>query len=269
VRFRANSKDPVSKDRVMRRILPFVLLTLYLVAPSFSENTQQNGVTPSLQEMLLLSLSSEDYPVTPGDTYQLAYFTAGSAVTTFTVVTSDYTANLGVLGNIDAEGLTFIDLKKQIEQRILRAYPDSSPSITIVSNGQFSVFVKGEVKSAGFYTAWGLTRLSQVIEHFLTSYSSTREMMIISKSGQTKKYDLFKAIRFGDRDQDPYVHPGDTIVVSKRDRAIRLSGAVRRGGIYQPLANEGLKELIEYYGDGFTELADRSRPTTENDYGKQ
>ncbi len=280
----------------MRRIL-LVVLSIYLVSPTLSDNvwgdsstgsdtyktlsteiidfsvklpgsdisdekallSGSGGTNPGLQEMLLLSLSSEDYPVTPGDTYQLAYITAGSAVMTLTVVASDYTANLGVLGNIQAEGLTFLDLKKQVEQRILRAYPDSSPSVTIVSNGQFRVFIKGEVKSAGFYTAWGLTRLSQVIEHYLTPYSSTRDVRIISKNRQEKKFDLFKATRFGERDQDPYVHPGDTIVVSKRDRAIRLSGAVRRAGIYQPLADEGLKELIEEYGDGFTEIADRSR----------
>jgi len=281
----------------MNSILTFILLFLLLNNPGFSENKQgdsgnesdtykrlgteigdfsikipsldvSGGVattkisdisTPSMQEMLLLSLSAEDYPVTPGDTYQLTYITAGSPITTLTVVASDYTTNLGVLGNIDAEGLTFLDLKEQIEQKILRAYPDSSPSITIVSNGQFRVFIKGEVTNADYAKAWGLTLLSQVIEDYLTPYASIRDVMVISKSGQGKKFDLFKAIRFGERDQDPYVLPGDTVVVSKRDRAIRLSGAVRREGVYQPLANEELEELIEYYGDGFTEIADRSR----------
>ena len=230
------------------------------------ENLEENahtappGITvPNSQEMLLLSRSTEHYPVTPGDTYRLTYITAGMPVETTTVVASDYNANLGVLGTVNAEGLSFLDLKGQIEQRILRAYPDSSPSVTIVSIGQFQVFVKGEVQSAGYRTAWGLTRLSQVLANYLTPYSSTRDVMVISKNGQDAIYDLFKAKRFGEREQDPYVCPGDTIVVSQRDRAVRLRGAVKREGIYQPLPNEGLEELIELYGDGFKAIADPSR----------
>jgi len=214
---------------------------------------------PRSQEMLLLSRSTQDYPVTPGDVYRLTYITAGMPVETLTVVASDYSVNLGVLGTIDAADRTLLDLRTQIEQKTLRAYPESSPSITIVSIGQFQVYIKGEVQSAGYHTAWGLTRLSQVLADCLTPYSSTRDVRIISNNGQKTEYDLFQAKRFGERAQDPYVCPGDTIVVGERDRAIRLRGAVKREGIYQPLASEGMQELIETYGGGFKTTADPSR----------
>lgn len=283
--------------RLTRRTIAIIFLTLYTFLPCFPDSTQGEGAAgsnpyptlkteisdfsidqtgsvipaqrtqPALsptaaispEAMLLLSLSSRDYPVTPGDTYQFTYVTPESAVTAVTVVGSDYTVNLGVLGKVDAYGLSFPELKIEIEQRISGAYPDSSPSVTIVSNGRFRVFVKGEVNSAGCYTAWGLTRLSRVVEPFLTPYSSKRDVLISSPNGQSETFDLFSAIRFGEWDQDPYVRPGDTVIVNKRDRAVRLTGAVKREGIYQLRRGEGLQELIEYYGDGFTELADPSR----------
>jgi polysaccharide export outer membrane protein len=282
---------------VRMRIAFLLLFLLVLLAPAFTQDTLADGIlgfgtyisqssdlgdldfniknpgnpgdhaseaptgatAPGAQEMLLLSRSTQDYPVTPGDVYQLTYITAGMPVETTTVVASDFSVHLGVLGTIDAAGLSFLDLRTQIEQKTLRAYPDSSPSITIVSIGQFQVYIKGEVQSAGFHTAWGLTRLSQVLADYLTPYSSTRDVRIISINGQETQYDLFQAKRFGERDQDPYVCPDDTIDVSERDRAIRLRGAVKREGIYQPLASEGLQELIEVYGGGFRLVADASR----------
>lgn len=131
--------------------------------------------------------------------------------------------------------------------------------MTIVSNGLFQVRVEGEVVQAGYSTAWGLTRLSQVFGNYLTPYSSIRDVKVVSNTGIERHLDLFRALRFGEKEQDPYLRPGETVIIGKRDRSIQLLGEVRRPGIYQPLPNEGLKELIEYYGDGFTVLADRYR----------
>jgi protein involved in polysaccharide export with SLBB domain len=55
------------------------------------------------------------------------------------------------------------------------------------------------------------------------------------------------------------VRPGDTIILEKYDRQVTIEGEVRRPGTYQLLEGEGLKELIEQYGDGYTEVADRNR----------
>jgi len=237
-----------------------------MVAPSGAQ-TQEAAARSLLpadpREMLLLSLSAEDYPVTPGDVYKLMYLTADTPVSLDVVVESDLKVNLGFFGKILARGLTFLELKQQIEQRVLRSYPKASPSVTIASNGVFQVHVQGEVVEAGEASAWALTRLSQIIGSYLTPYSSTRDVAVISASGAERRYDLFRALRFGEMQQDPYVSPGDVVVISKRDRSISLAGQAKRPGTYQPLAGEGLYELIEYYGDGFTVEADRSRVRVE------
>lgn len=83
--------------------------------------------------------------------------------------------------------------------------------------------------------------------------------MITSESGVAKSYDLFKASRFGDMTQDPYVRPGDTIRINRMSRKVTIAGAVERPGTYELLDGENLKQLIEYYGNGLQELADPSR----------
>lgn len=254
----------------MKRFPIYFLIFLLLIQISFSEESSaqvdesispESGLLPLLSDrnMLLLSMSAEDYPVTPGDIYKLSYLTANAPVSHEVIVESDFTINLNVFGKTKAENISFTDFKKIVEYRVTQAYPDSTPSITILSNGRFQVYMKGEVQKADYITAWGLTRLSQVIDGRLTPYSSIRDMEITSREGAGRKYDLFMAQRFGEKEQDPYIKPGDTIVVSKREREVEITGEVRRPEKYQLLPAEGLKDLIEFYGDGFTVLANKSR----------
>jgi protein involved in polysaccharide export with SLBB domain len=115
--------------------------------------------------------------------------------------------------------------------------------------------VKGPVEA----TAWALTRLSSALGTSPTDYASFRDIRIRAAGGQIRTYDLFKARRLGDLSQDPYLRPGDTIILSRAPRQVTLEGAVERPGHYQLLPVEELQELVENYGSGFTTAADRSR----------
>jgi polysaccharide export outer membrane protein len=174
-------------------------------------------------------------------------------------VESDYTLNLKTLGKINAENMTFAALKPIVEKRIAEAYPRSMPSLNIISVGVFQILIRGEIVQTKFVAAWGLSRLSTVVQDQLSPYSSLRELGIISRDGTLRKYDLFRALHFGIVEEDPYVLPGDTIIVQRRDREVELRGEVFRPGKYQLLKEHGLKELIGVYGRGTTNRADTSR----------
>ena len=126
----------------------------------------------------------------------------------------------------------------------------------VIPFGNFEVFLTGEVTKSTWIAADVLTRLSDVVENRLTDYSSIRDIGITSTAGDKKTYDLFLAQRFGDKQQDPYVRPGDTIEVQRVRRRVEISGEVERTGIYQLLNGEELKKLIEFYGGGLTKLSD-------------
>lgn len=206
-----------------------------------------------------IAISNPDYRVTPGDIYGLAFVVGSNTLEYKIVVDPTYKIRVANLAVLDGSGKTFLTLKKQVEEIVSKNYPMSGVQFSLVTPAVFSVIVKGEVTSTYEYSAWALTRLSSVLGSHLTAYSSQRNITVTSSAGTVKNYDLYKAFRFGDMSQNPYLRPGDVITINKFDRKVSISGAVKRGGSYELKDGENLIQLIEYYGDGFKEQADLSR----------
>ena len=191
--------------------------------------------------------------------YTLTFNREQAVVSQYLIIEPDLTVDLSIFGVESVNKLTFVGFKRMVENKVLTAYPKSLPRVTIRSTGVFEVLMKGEVKRTGYKLAWGLTRLSEIVSGNLTPYSSTRNIRITSTDGKSRFYDLFRAFRSGEQDQDPFVRPRDTITVNKYDRQITVSGEVERPGTYQLLWGEQLEDVIVKYGNGFTAAAARSR----------
>jgi protein involved in polysaccharide export with SLBB domain len=208
----------------------------------------------------MIAMSSPDYRVTAGDVYTLTYLAAGTPIVYRIIVDSTYKIRVSNLGIITIAGKTFQQVKTEVEQIVSANYPLSGVQLVLTEPALFKVHITGEVKAAQESQAWALDRLSSLLsQDILTDYASLRDVSIRSLNGQTKTYDLFKAERLGDLQQDPYVRPGDRIQVNRVKRIITIEGAVERPGAYQLLPGENLKELVDYYAGGCTPLADTSR----------
>lgn len=238
---------------------------------STSKIGQQANDTPDAQ----LAMSESSYPVTAGDVYTLA-FAAGNTPVSYSIpVDSTYKIRIANLGVIDCKGLTYLELKNTVTGIVQKNYPMGGVQFVLSSPATFRVTLTGEVIKTVQKNAWALTRLSTFIKESFTPYSSSRNITIVSEDGTENTYDLFLADRKGDLSQDPYLRPGDKIVVNRINRQVSISGAVERPGIYELLEGENLKELIDYYGNGVTALADLSRielyrPLTDkNDSGEK
>ena len=212
------------------------------------------------QEKAQLANASKDYPVTAGDVYQLS-FAAGTSPVSYTIpVDSSYTIKVANLATLNGNGKTFMQLKAQVEAIVNRNYPMGGVQFFILKPSVFSITIKGEVTQTQVKSSWAMNRLSTILQgDYLTDFSSTRFVQVISKDGKKTDYDLFKAYRDGDLSQDPYVRPEDTIIIKKLERQVTLYGDVERPESYELLPNENLKELIENYGKGLKATADTSR----------
>jgi polysaccharide export outer membrane protein len=248
-----------------KRIVVFLLL-LRAMFSLYSQDTEQPsstaiGAEPRsfFNQRTLLAVSNPNYLVSPGDVYTLTYNREQFVVTQNLIVEPDMSVDLSVFGVLQARSLTLVEFKGRVEERVQTAYPKSLPRVTMRSTGVFEVYLKGEVKNTGYKLAWGLSRVSEIVEDVLTPYSSIRNIQVTSAQGGTRFYDLFRAFRFGEQGQDPFVRPQDTITVRKYDRQIMVSGEVKRPGRYQILSGENLEKLITEYCDGFTAVADSSR----------
>ncbi len=219
--------------------------------------------TAVVEDRVLLAISKKDYPVTPGDLYQLAYTTAGNRISELVRVPGDYLVNMKLFGSLNVRDMSLGRLKEAAERRAAAAYPNGMPELTLVSVGIFQVVLTGEVEQTRYITAWGMSRLSEITQGQLGKNASIRQVEIISESGARQAYDLYRAMRFGDADQDPYLRPGDTIVIRPKQRTVHIQGEVARPGSYQLLPGEGFQELVQRYGGGFSEFALRSRVKLE------
>jgi polysaccharide export outer membrane protein len=243
-------------------LLPVLALPL-CAQDSGEPNITATGVEPAPQAFFdsrtLLAVTNPGYLVSPGDVYTLRYNRDLVGVTQYLIVGPDLTVDLLVFGEENVDGLTFIELRRLVEKKVSKAYPNSHPQVTIRSTGVFEVLLRGEVRQTGFKLAWGLARLSEVIRDDLTPYSSIRNVQIVSSKGRSRFCDLYRASRAGEGGQDPFVRPGDTIILSKIDRLVRVDGEVERPGSYQLLRGENLEKAIMSYGSGPTATADLSR----------
>lgn len=208
-----------------------------------------------------IAMSTPGYLVTAGDVYSLVYAMGGKIVNVNLIVDISYNVKILNLATINVNGLTFSQFKRQVEDIIRNNYPLSGAQLIMVKPSVFTVMIKGEVLKAVEVQASALTRLSNVIQSSLTEYSSTRNIEIVSMNGKKRSYDLFTAHRNGDFSQDPFLRPGDTIIINRFDRKVTIVGSVERPGTYELLKEDTLKELIEIYGGGLKEFADISKLT--------
>lgn len=219
------------------------------------QNPQDMILVPNPQ----LAVSTPDYQVTAGDIYMLTFMAGTNPVEFVIVVDSSYRIRVANLGIVDARGRSFTQLRTQVETIVTNNFPLGAPQLILRQPATFKVYLRGEVNNSVELTAWGLVRLSRILEEHLTSFSSLRDITIRSSAGQTRTYDLFRANRMGDITQNPYLRPDDVITINRADRQVLIEGAVERPGIYQLLEGENFRELIEIYASGFIPTSDRTR----------
>lgn len=247
----------------MKKIFLSVIIIFFVSQILFSEEDMGSDFETSavlgLENRVQLVMSNPDYMVTAGDIYNLNFVAGTSPVSYSIAVDSSYKIRVANLAIIDASNKTYLELKRQVEDIVIKNYPMSGVQFVLFSPTNFKVLIKGEVIQTVEREVWALTRLSSVVSGVLTDYSSTRKITITSANGKSKDYDLFKASRYGEMTENPYLRPGDVITINRIERKVILEGEVERPETYELLPNENLKELIDIYGNGFSVLADKNR----------
>ncbi len=204
-----------------------------------------------------LALATEDYRVTPGDVYTLAFMAGGEVVQYSMTVDTSYKLRVANLAVLNVRNRKLVNVKRDVEAIVTKNYPLSGVQFILTMPGYFMVKVKGEVQKVTEVQAWSLTRLSEVIEDITTDYSSKRDVVIKHRDGTEEHFDLFEASRNGDMSQDPYIREGDTVIVQRKGRLVELIGEVEKEEVYELKDGENLKQLIEYYGHGYTNFANK------------
>jgi polysaccharide export outer membrane protein len=122
-----------------------------------------------------------------------------------------------MIDDIQAEGLTPLQLKEVIVKKIRNYIDEPTVSVIVVEANSFRVFVTGQVRMPGMYKLRSETSLLQIIPIAggFTEWADQKRIMIIRKEkGVEKRITAsYKKILDTSESSDVVLKSGDTVVV--------------------------------------------------------
>ncbi|MEJ2347436.1 MAG: SLBB domain-containing protein, partial [Gammaproteobacteria bacterium] len=179
-----------------------------------------------------------DYVIGPGDTVQVQLFGKDNSEYSL-VVTRDGTLNFPGLGPVPVTGLTFAELRKNLEKRVREQMIGVKASITMGALRSIRVFVLGDARRPGSYTVSALSTMTNAlfVSGGIDKIGSLRDIQLKRHGKVITHLDLYDLLLHGDTSHDRRLLPGDVIFVPPVGDTVGVSGEVKRPAIYE-LKNE-------------------------------
>ncbi len=242
----------------MKRFLPIIALIIVACLPFLAQAEsvkpgfgQQPGIIQPVgdpRSLLKRILGSTSYKLTPGDAYELIISIEETERYPL-LLSDDYKLDIPFIGTLNVEGMYFSELKNTIISRIKARVPVLFVDFVLQSPALFDVFIHGGVKAPGIATVNPLSRVSDAValaQGFVKGASFRRVELLRDDSKEI--LDLSRFAAEADFTQNPLLEPGDRIYIPQADRIVELEGKILYPGIYELLAHETLKDLLNYAG---------------------
>jgi polysaccharide export outer membrane protein len=207
------------REREMNRVkklIAFVSLgCLFVVGIAYA----QQGQTPStgVKGSGAVTADSDKYVIGPEDVLSIHVWKE-DALTRQVPVRSDGKISLPLIDEIQAAGLTPLQLKEALMLRLKEFIDNPSVSVIVTEANSQKVYVSGEVKTPGVYRLRGETTVLQVIPMAggFTEWADQKKVLVIRKEGEKDRRIVvnYKKIVSGeDMGANIVLKPGDTIIV--------------------------------------------------------
>lgn len=197
----------------MKKIFVLVLMLLFIspLASNGAEKPKETKKAGSGQ----IAVDSDQYIIGPEDLLYI-HIWREEAMTKTVPVRMDGKISLPLLDDIVAEGLTPLQLKEAIINKLKATIENPSVSVTVMEANSFKVYVIGEVKGGGVIKLKSKTTFLQLITMVggFNEWANQKKILIIRKDkGADKRFYVnYKKIISGD-EADIEVQRGDRIVV--------------------------------------------------------
>ena len=202
----------------------------------------------------ILPLYGADLQIKPGNIVHitvLGYPELSKSV----LVRQDGSTDYPLLANIPIDGMTIHQLQEALQPILVRFVERPKLFINIAEHIQFEVTLEGQVNKPGQYTVRGPISLQGVLSVAGgTTPAADLKNITISRRGYESQreitVDLVKF--FSDRDGTPMpdIQDGDIIFVPIVSSAstVRVMGAVRSPGVYTPVKDNNIADMIYMAG---------------------
>lgn len=218
----------------------------------------------------------KSYVLGPGDELILL-LTGLNETAVRTTITPEGNAYIPFAGSVFVNGFTIEQARSIIKNKMAKVYPalNSGKSQLAVNLGNprtIKVTLVGEIKTPGTYTLSSLSSLFNAL-YFSggpDTNGTLRAIELIRNNKILKTVDFYTFLQKGLLDGNIRLEDQDVIRIPVYQKRVSIAGQVKRPGVYELSANEGLQDLIKYAG-GFSDMAYQSVAKIEqnNDVERQ
>ena len=175
-----------------------------------------------------------NYMIGPGDTINILFF-GKKSIDFSQQVTRDGNLEIPDVGPVSVVGLTFTELKENINERIANQMIGVKVSISLGGLRSIRVFVLGEVEKPGSYTVNSLATLTNAVlaSGGITRIGTLRDIQLKRNGRIISHFDLYDLLLRGDTSSDRRLLPGDVVFVPPIGSTVGVMGEVRRPAIYE------------------------------------
>ncbi len=190
-----------------------------------------------------------DYRVGPGDNVTVELFGKKSA-RYLLVVNRDGSLNVPEFGPIQVTGLTFDEMRAEIDRRVSGQMIGVRASVTMGELRSVRIFVVGDVKHPGSYTVSSLSTITNALfaSGGVSQIGSLRSIELKRGGATVTTLDLYDLLLRGDTSRDLQLRQGDAIFVPPLGKTAAVAGQIRRPAIYEFRDGTTAGELIALSG---------------------
>ena len=194
------------------------------VAPAFAQQASPNvkpAATPpaaAQPRAAMQSAAPSDYVIGPEDVLQVSVW-KNETLSRVVPVRPDGKISLPLLHDVQASGLTAMQLRDKISRALSEFMPNPEVSVIVTDVRSFRVSIMGEVQRPGVLLLRSSTTVLEAIAMAggFRDFASPSKIMVVRKgaNGQTEKipFNYNRAIRAGEGENDIFLKTGDVIVV--------------------------------------------------------
>ncbi|MDD4357330.1 MAG: polysaccharide biosynthesis/export family protein [Smithellaceae bacterium] len=199
----------------MKRLITYTAIVMIVSALCFAVQAQEKTVNPPQKPASEIAADSNDYIIGPEDVLNIHVWKEESMSKTVPV-RIDGKISLPLADDIQAAGLTPLQLKNVIIDKLKGFIESPAVTVTVMEANSYKIFISGEVKNPGVFSIRRETTLLKAIitAGGFTEWANKRKILVISgENGKEQRtYVNYNKIVDGDI-PDVVIKRGDTIIV--------------------------------------------------------
>ena len=171
----------------------------------------------------------------------------------------DGSINIPDFGKINISGLSLSKADQLISDAITSTFIGTKVFVTLKNIRDIQVLISGSAYSPGIYTLNGNSNVLHALNMSggIAEDGSYREILLKRDGNTIETIDLYDFFIKGIFSINHKLRSGDVIYINPVNSLVRISGGVKKPGLYELAINESLGSLLDIAG-GFSQLANKT-----------